>query len=330
MPRIQIRPPWQDPGLQPTPEDVFLNRREWLRLAGFTGLGALGLLTGCEPHSTAQTKPAAPGSKTAAIPAALRDLYPAKRNAKHKLDRDLTDESVAADYVNFYEFDANSKTGIAELTKRFVIRPWEIEITGLVKKSIRIDVDELTRKMGLEERLYRFRCVEAWAMAVPWTGFPMKRLIDFAQPLGSAKFIRFVSFLRPDQAPGQKNKYFQWPYYEALRLDEARNDLAMIVTGIYGKPLPKQHGAPLRAVVPWKYGYKGAKSIVKIEFTENQPPTFWNDQAPREYGFLSNVDPRVPHPRWSQVTERIIGTNQRRPTLLYNGYAEHVAQLYES
>lgn len=165
-------------------------------------------------------------------------------------------------------------------------------------------------------------------MAVPWTGFPLKKLLDRVEPLSDAKFVRFVSFLRPEQAPGQRNRYFPWPYYEALRMDEAMHELTMIVTGVYGKPLPRQHGAPLRVVVPWKYGYKSPKSIVRIELVDRQPRTFWNDLAPDEYSFLSNVEPDVPHPRWSQQTERMIGTNERRPTLLHNGYADLVAPLY--
>ncbi|MCH8807278.1 MAG: protein-methionine-sulfoxide reductase catalytic subunit MsrP [Planctomycetes bacterium] len=324
MPSIHLRPPWDDPRIAPTPEHVFLNRRDWMRLAG---CGTAALLFGCEKRSSAG--PVLPQIADKPPPDDVRALYPAKRSAKYKVQRALTAEKVAARYNNFYEFTTD-KERVADLVGSFVIRPWEVEIGGLVKKPIRIDVDDLVRKMGLEERVYRFRCVEAWAMTVPWTGFAMKKLIDHVEPLGSAKFVRFVSFHRPDQAPGQKSGPYEWPYYEALRMDEATNELAMFVTGIYGKPLPKQHGAPLRAIVPWKYGYKSPKSIVKIEFVEKQPRTFWNDLQPREYSFLSNVNPKVPHPRWSQATERLIPTGNRVPTRLHNGYADLVSHLYST
>ncbi len=309
-----------------TPESAFLNRREWIKWAGLTGLGASGLLPGCQRGATAQASEAGQ-PQTVAVPQALEDLYPAARNASFKLDRPVTAAGVAATHNNFYEFSLD-KAAVSKLVGKFVIRPWEIEIGGLVKKPLTIDVDELCRKMALEERLYRFRCVEAWAMAVPWIGFPMHKLIKQVEPLGSAKYLRFVSFHRPAQAPNQKSRSYPWPYYEALRMDEAMNDLAMFVTGAYGKPLPKQHGAPLRAIVPWKYGYKSPKSLVKIEFTEKRPPAFWNDLQPKEYSWLSNVDPTVPHPRWSQASERMIGTGKRFDTQPFNGYAEQVSQLY--
>lgn len=324
MAAIHKHQAWDQTGQEITPEAVYLSRRDWLRWAGYGGLGAASVLAGCDAPAVAGA-----AQQPTETPADLKDLYPAKRNAAYTVERAVTAESLATTYNNFYEFDSGSKITPAKMVDKWQVRPWEVEVTGLVSKPLKIDVDALTRKVGLEERVYRFRCVEAWAMTVPWVGFEMRKLIELVEPLGSAKFVRFVSFLDPKNAPGQKNRYFKWPYYEALRMDEAMNPLALFVTGMYGKPLPKQNGAPLRAIVPWKYGYKSPKSIVKIEFTEKQPPTFWNDSAPAEYSFLSNVEPNVPHPRWSQATERILGENDKRvPTVLYNGYAEQVAAMY--
>ncbi len=307
--RRPARPP------EPTPESVVLTRRQWLAAAGLAGAGLcspLRLLAG----PPARSQPA------------RTDPFKAPRNARYWPGRPITPERIATRYNNFYEFDPSSKTTIAKLAQNLTTRPWTIEITGLVRKQRTIDVDDLLRRFPLEERVYRFRCVEAWSMVVPWVGFELNRLIRWVEPLGSAKYVRFVSFLRPDEAPGQRNRAFPWPYYEALRLDEAMHPLTLCVLGMYGKPLPKQNGAPLRIIVPWKYGYKSPKSVVRIEFTETQPRTFWNDLAPNEYSFLSNVDPKVPHPRWSQATERVIGTDERIATLPYNGYAEQVAKLY--
>jgi len=319
-----IRQPkiWDESQNRVTPESVFLNRRQLLALAGVTGVGSLLAAARFSSQDGPATQPVR-------IPASLKDLYPAKRNDKYKVDRAITDEKLPTTFNNFYEFNPNSKTDPAVLAQKLVTRPWEITIAGLVKKPLRVDPDELQRRFALEERVYRLRCVEAWSMTIPWIGFPMSKLIKWVEPLGSAKFVRFVSFLKPDIAPGQHNKYYKWPYYEALRMDEAMNELALFVTGMYGKPLPKQSGAPLRAINPWKYGYKSPKSIVRIEFTEKQPGTFWNDKQPREYSFLSNVDPKVPHPRWSQASERVVETGKRVPTLAYNGYGEYVAELYK-
>ncbi|MGH8244829.1 MAG: protein-methionine-sulfoxide reductase catalytic subunit MsrP, partial [Gammaproteobacteria bacterium] len=298
---IRIPRRWAIPEREATPEDQFLNRRQVLR-AGAIAAAAL----------------AAPPLRAAV-----------QRNPKYKLDRPLTDERIAATYNNFYEFNQEDKTAPARLVEKFTISPWQIEVTGLVEKKMRFDVQDLVRKMPVEERLYRFRCVEAWAMAVPWTGFPMTAFLDYVKPLSTAKFIRFVSFYRPHEAPGfQRYHWYPWPYFEGLSLAEASNELAMMVTGIYGHDLPKQQGAPIRVITPWKYGYKSIKSIVKIEFTKSQPPTFWNQVAPTEYDFWSNVNPKVPHPRWSQASERMIDTGERRPTLMYNGYEEFVVHLY--
>lgn len=321
MSNIIIPKAWQLPERDATPEHQFLGRRRFLQMLGVGGiaLGTLGCRAG-EDGKNVQARPELPNPNL--------DLYPAARNGKYTVDRALTDEKIAARYNNFYEF-SETKERVAELVGEFQTRPWDLEITGLVRKPVKLTVDDLVRKLPLEERLYRFRCVEAWAMTVPWTGIPLKKLLDLAEPLSSAKYVRFVSFLKPEEAPNQKSAtWYKWPYYEGLRIDEAMNELAMAVTGIYGHELPKQHGAPLRIILPWKYGYKGAKSVVKIELIEEQPPTFWNDLAPGEYSFLSNVDPTVPHPRWSQATERLIGNDQRVQTLPFNGYGDYVAAMY--
>ena len=320
MAHVRIRRGWELPEREAAPESGFLNRREFIKKLGLGSIAAAGVLTGANRALafSEQSKDKTPGS-----------LYPAKRNTKYVLDRPLTDEKLSTRYNNFYEFTTD-KPRVADLVANFKIHPWTVEVTGLVAKTKVYDVDELIRKFPLEERLYRHRCVEAWAMAVPWTGFSLKALIDFVQPTSKAKFVRFVSFNKPDEAPGMRTQsWYPWPYYEGLSLLEATNELAMLVTGVYGHALPKQMGAPIRVVVPWKYGYKSIKSIVKIEFTDNQPPTFWNDIAPNEYSFLSNVNPKVPHPRWSQAYERMIIDGERRPTMPHNGYGEFVAHLYK-
>jgi len=319
-----------------TPEDVFLARRKFLRTAGLAGVGALAL--GCSPGQGRAADGAAAAAGTGlrgadAVREAMRlhaGVYPAPRDARFTLDRPLTDETAAASYTNFYEFK-NDKELVASRAAELTLRPWTVEVAGLVEKPFLIDVDMLLRKLPAEERLYRHRCVETWAMAVPWTGIPMKAFVERCRPRSAARFVRFVSFLRPAEAIGQReDRWYPWPYFEGLRLDEATNELTLLATGIYGKPLPPQHGAPIRVVTPWKYGYKSIKSVVRVEFVEEQPPTFWNDLQPTEYDFLSNVNPAVPHPRWSQASERMLGTGERRPTQAYNGYGEWVAQLYPS
>jgi sulfoxide reductase catalytic subunit YedY len=327
---IRIRRGWELPEHLATPETVYLNRRRFLQAAGSTGLGALAALTGCD-HQAAGQGTAEPSPPLVGLPppSATADLYPATRNERFTLDRPLTDEAIAARYNNFYEFSPR-KERVYRLVERFQTRPWQIEVTGLVKKPQTFDIDDLVRRMPLEERLYRFRCVEAWSMAVPWTGFPIRALINLVEPLASAKYMRMVTFNNPEQAVGMNDDLYPWPYFEGLTMAEAMNELALFVTGIYGHELPKQHGAPIRLVVPWKYGYKSIKSIVRIEFVEKQPGTFWSTLVPREYDFWANVNPAVPHPRWSQESERLIGTGERRPTLLYNGYGEFVAELYRT
>lgn len=321
---------WAIPESQATPEKVFLNRRKFIQAAGVSTIGVAGLLTGCKPEQPALASPPTRPTPIQIPKTPTSSLYPFKRNETFTLDRPLTDERVAATFNNFYEFDSRNKNQVWRLIDKFTIRPWTVEVTGLVHKPQTFDIDLLIRTMPLEERLYRHRCVETWAMAVPWTGFPLKALLNRAGPKSSAKFVRFVSFFKPDQAPEQKNNtYYPWPYYEGLSLAEAMNDLTLLATGIYGHELLKQHGAPIRLVVPWKYGFKSIKSIVQIELTDQQPGTLWHDLVPHEYGFTANVNPEVPHPRWSQSHEWMIPDRKdRRPTLPYNSYGEYVADLY--
>lgn len=300
---------WELRETEVTAEAVFFSRRELIGgsigLAGIAAFGASAKAQNTDPTF---------------------DLYPAKRNEAFKLDRDLTAERYSADYNNFYEF--GSSKSVASAARSLKTRPWTVTIDGLVEKPIEIGIDDLIRKMPLEERLYRHRCVEAWAMAVPWTGFPLKALIDMAKPLGSAKYLKLTSFHDKSVAPGQRQVWYPWPYTEGMTIQEAGNDLAFLVTGVYGKPLANQFGAPLRLALPWKYGFKSAKSLMRFTLTEERPKSFWEALQPSEYGFWANVNPQVPHPRWSQASERMLGTNEMRPTQLFNGYGEYVADLY--
>jgi methionine sulfoxide reductase catalytic subunit len=307
-----------------TPEAAFRSRRRFLRELGFTGAGMLTAgLTGC-----GESKPAAVALDPAPPPPPGGTKgYPAARNPQFNPGWPLTPEATANTYNNFYEFSLSK--GVYRFVEKFVTAPWPVQITGLVERPMTLDALELAGMFDLEERVYRFRCVEAWAMILPWTGFQMSRLMEKVGVKPEARFVRFESFHRPAQAPGVgQTPSYPWPYHEGLRLDEAMHPLTLVATGIYGKPLPKQHGAPIRVVVPWKYGYKSIKSIVKIDFVAAQPSTFWETLAPKEYPFESNVDPRVPHPRWSQATERLIDTGDRVKTLPYNGYGNDVAKLY--
>lgn len=335
MAMVKIPGGWEIPEREATPEEIFRSRRRFLRDAGLLALGAA---VGCSPPGPGDdlpsTRPAitgdpVPPADLKGIPQDVLDLYPARRVDDYVLDRPVTDERVAARYNNFYEFSEN-KAEVARLAGALTLRPWTVEIAGLVRSPRTVDIDRLVRTMGLEERLYRHRCVEAWAMAVPWSGFPLARLVEWCDPLPSARFIRFVSFHRPYEAPGQRQARYPWPYYEALSLEEAVHELAFMATGIYGHPLPAQHGAPIRLVVPWKYGYKSIKSVVRIEITAERPATFWSDLVPHEYDFAANVNPRVPHPRWSQAWEKLIDTGEEVPTRMFNGYGELVAGLYRS
>ena len=319
MANIKIPKGWEIPENRVTPESAYINRRKFIKELGIAGAGALSLFG---------TNACAQDSKVAKQLEPYRtQTLDAKKNEEFTVTRQQTDEIVAATYNNFYEF-TSSKSTVWKRVERFKTRPWEIEISGLVEKPMTIDVDDLIKQMPLEERIYRFRCVETWAMVVPWIGFPMKALLEKVQPKSDAKYIKMVTFMDPDVAPHQNNFRLPWPYVEGLTLAEAMNDLTLLVVGIYGHILPPQHGAPIRLIVPWKYGFKSIKSIVSIELTDKKPRTFWNIILPREYGFEANVNPNVPHPRWSQATEWMIGSMERHPTVIYNGYGESVAHLY--
>jgi methionine sulfoxide reductase catalytic subunit len=296
-----------------TPEHLFLDRRAFLAA---TGAAALSL----SPKT-------ALAQRVSDLPDPTRDLYPAKRNEKFTLDRPITDEKINTSYNNFYEF--GSTKNVVKAAQALKLRPWTIKIDGMVEKSQEIDLDDLIRKMPIEERLYRHRCVEAWSMAIPWSGFPLVNLLQLAAPLSSAKYLRMETFLDPSIAPGQRQTWYPWPYVEGLTIAEASNELAFLVIGAYGKPVSKQQGAPLRLAVPWKYGFKSIKSIVRFNFTDQRPKSYWEALQASEYGFWANINPQVAHPRWSQATEELIGLNERRPTLIFNGYGEIVADLYK-
>ena len=244
-----------------------------------------------------------------------------------RVDEALTPLTAVANYNNFYEFTTN-KDGVAAAAAGFDTRGWTVEVGGLVGKPRTFDLDTLRALAPLEERVYRMRCVEAWSMVIPWVGFSLARLLAAVEPLGDARFVAFETLYDPARMPGQKTDVLDWPYREGLRMDEAMHPLTLLATGLYGRDLPPQDGAPVRLVVPWKYGFKGVKSIVKITLTAGMPPTTWNRSAPDEYGFYANVNPAVPHPRWSQATEQRIGESGRRKTLPFNGYADQVASLY--
>lgn len=319
---IHVRPRWWLPEGAVTPESAWLDRRRFARALGLGAIAAA--LPACS--DTPNDGPDSPLETTPST--ATTGLYPPPRNPAYVADRPLTAERVAASYNNFYEMTTD-KSAVWRVSGTLTIRPWTVEFAGHCARRGPIDFEALLHQMPLEQRVYRFRCVEAWAMVVPWSGFPLAKLVEWAQPTAGATHVRMITAERAGEMPGVvAQPWLPWPYHEGLSLAEARNPLAFIATGIYGRELPRQHGAPLRLVAPWKYGYKNIKSIVRFEFTNSAPPTFWNSLAPAEYDFAGNVDPRIPHPRWSQSTERMIGTGERRPTLLYNGYGPEVAALY--
>ena len=294
------------PPSETTPEHVYLSRRRFIAGSAALTLGGVGA------HALSEDWLAARG---------FRPGTPIE-------GEEATPIEYATAYNNFYEFGTD-KDGVWRNVGPFEARPWELEVTGLVENPGVYDLVELERAFPLEERIYRHRCVERWSVVVPWIGFPLARLLERVQPRNEARYVGFVTFNRPEQAFGQKTQtWYKWPYYEGLRMDEAMNELAFVATGMYGHPLQKQNGAPVRIHLPWKYGYKSPKSIVRIDVTDEMPTTFWNDLQPSEYGFYSNVDPDVPHPRWSQAQEEIVGTGQRVPTLQFNGYGEWVGELY--
>ncbi|MEM6327253.1 MAG: protein-methionine-sulfoxide reductase catalytic subunit MsrP [Bacteroidota bacterium] len=352
MAHVHLRPDWHLPESAATDPSLYRSRREVVKTLGLGTIALATLGTGC---STGRT--AAVGPEDADLPDALRlarernrrpqtplDMipynaprtgYPAPRNTSVPgPGRRISERLLSSSYNNFYELrnTGNLKDCWRESTA-YEPYPWIVEVTGEVERPMTLDLEAVLAEEALEERVYRHRCVEAWSITVPWVGFPLSRLIDRVRPLSTARYVRFVSVDRPDQLPGQRRAtWYQWPYYEALRMDEARNDLAFVVTGMYGEPLPKQNGSPIRVIVPWKYGFKGPKAIARMEFTRERPPTFWNDLQPGEYSWLSNVNPNVPHPRWSQATERFLfddpGAPEMVPTLLFNGYSEQVGAMY--
>jgi sulfoxide reductase catalytic subunit YedY len=311
-----------------TPEALYLRRREFIKNAAyFTGTtavvgGALHWLTGGRSPRRSPTASVA----DAGVVASPDSLEIASRG-RFTVDEALTPFDDVTTYNNFYELGLG-KEDPAENGHTLRPRPWTVQVEGEVHKPQRIDLDRLLQWFPLEERVYRMRCVEAWSMVIPWVGFPLGDLLRRVEPTSRAKFVSFETLLDTEQLPGQRSRVLDWPYLEALRIDEATHPLTLMAVGLYGKVLPNQNGAPLRLVVPWKYGFKGIKSIVKIRLTETQPPTTWSQAAPSEYGFYANVNPDVDHPRWSQATERRIGELRRRKTLPFNGYADEVASLY--
>ncbi|GIV78448.1 MAG: protein-methionine-sulfoxide reductase catalytic subunit MsrP [Litorilinea sp.] len=321
-----------------TPEHVYLNRRKFMAgagaLAGAVALAACGpsLPTTGEGATAAE---AAPEAAAAASAVPLEDLPPALAHAEPFASQqtdELGDPLNAYDeithYNNYYEFTTD-KQGVARLAEKFHSRPWTVKVGGLVNNPKTYDVDDLLRKFPQEERIYRLRCVEAWSMVIPWVGFPLAELLKEVEPKSEARFVRFRSIFRPDEMPGQQARWLEWPYTEGLRLDEAMHPLTILATGMYGKLLVNANGAPLRLVVPWKYGFKSIKAIVEIDLVEKMPVSTWMAAAPNEYGFYANVNPNVDHPRWSQATERRVGELGRRETLMFNGYEEEVAHLYD-
>ena len=338
-----IRQIWDISESKHTPESVFQNRkthrREFLEYMGIAGSGLiLPWIAGCDTANdssdaqapTVEADPPLPiaeeNSTSASDEVAKR--YPAKRNTEFKYGRDETAPEEAAKFCNFYEF-TTSKSAYKYVDK-FQPTPWEFEVTGLCAKPRKFDLDDVHSQFQLEERAYRHRCVETWAMCVPWTGFPLSELLKIVEPKPEAKFVAFETFIRPNEASRMKTSREPWPYTEGLTIGEAMNDLTLVTTGIYGQPLLKQHGAPIRIVTPWKYGFKSIKSIVKVTLTDKQPATFWNTLAPHEYGFEANVNPEVPHPRWSQRKERMLGTGEQFDTVHFNGYGDYVGKLYQS
>ena len=296
-----------------TPYSQYLSRRDFLKAAGIVTGSAL--LAACAPRATGT------GVTEGGAPAASGKM--------DELGDPANSFEDITNYNNYYEFSTD-KEAVNPLSKDFTTSPWTVEVYGMVNNPKTYGIEDLLSQFTQEERIYRLRCVEAWSMVIPWTGFPLANLLKEVEPTSDAKYVRFETVYRPEEMPGQGNSFFYpWPYQEGLRLDEAMNELAILATGLYGQPLPNPDGAPIRLVVPWKYGFKSIKSIVKIELTDQQPKTLWNTVGPNEYGFYSNVNPNRPHPRWSQASERRIGELRRRPTLMFNGYAEQVAYLYE-
>jgi methionine sulfoxide reductase catalytic subunit len=310
------------PAREITPESVYRSRRTFLKYAGAAAsvaLTALAYRTFNRTGGMAIDTEELAGVKSASPDDAAKGFT---------LDEPRTPIESVANYNNFYEFTTN-KEGVAEAARGFVPKPWQVAVGGLVHQERVFDLDDLFKLAPLEERIYRMRCVEGWSMVVPWVGFPLKSLLDAVRPMGNAKYVAFETLNDPIRFPGQRTQVLNWPYVEGLRMDEAMHPLTILAVGLYGRMLPPQNGAPLRLIVPWKYGFKGIKSIVRITLSGDQPATSWSREGPSEYGFYANVNPAVPHPRWSQATEQRLGESGRRMTLPFNGYADQVAHLYQ-
>ncbi|MBP0443907.1 protein-methionine-sulfoxide reductase catalytic subunit MsrP [Roseomonas sp. SSH11] len=301
---IRIRRGWELPESAATPEAVVMGRR--------AALGAGALLAGAALAPPAWAQPAAQ----------------AMRNTRYQPGREPTPEKDVASYNNYYEFGTSKS--IASAAQRLKVSPWSIRIDGLVENPREIGLEDLLKQVSLEERVYRFRCVEAWAMTVPWTGFPMAELVRLAAPRPEAKYVVFETATQRDTMPGLRQSWYPWPYTDGFTIEEARNELAFIATGMYGKALPPQNGAPIRAIMPWKYGFKAPKSVVRVTFQAARPVGYWEKLQASEYGFWANVNPEVAHPRWSQASERLLGSNERVPTRIFNGYGEFVADIYKN
>jgi sulfoxide reductase catalytic subunit YedY len=317
------------PGNEITSEAAYINRRTFLRaglLAGSvvaTGWAYRQLnRVGAGGANTAALNNVVDASVPTTLPSEIPNLA-----AAFKTDEPKSTFEQITHYNNFYEFSTD-KQEVAEVAERFVARPWTIEVGGLCAKPTTFDLDDLLKISPPEERVYRMRCVEGWSMVIPWDGFSLSKLLDRVEPNSSAKYVAFQTLLDPKRFPNQNRGVLNWPYVEGLRMDEAMHPLTILASGIYGRELPPQDGAPLRLVIPWKYGFKGIKSIVKITLVDKEPPTTWSGEGPDEYGFYANVNPTVDHPRWSQATELRIGDSHRRPTLMFNGYADQVGSLY--
>jgi methionine sulfoxide reductase catalytic subunit len=293
-----------------TPKDVYFSRRDFIKTAGVIA-GSVALAA-CAPQAVEFTD--APSGASGVL-------------KTDELGNPANSFSEITNYNNYYEFSTN-KEAVANLAKNFNPAPWTLEVSGMVGKPRTFGMEDLLSLFPQEERIYRLRCVEAWSMVIPWNGFPLASLLKQVEPTSDAKYVRFETVYRPEEMKGQSSPFYPWPYQEGLRIDEAMNDLTLLATGLYGEMMPSQNGAPIRLVVPWKYGFKSIKSIVKIELTDKMPDTLWASVAPNEYGFYANVNPDVNHPRWSQASERRIGELSRRPSLMFNGYGEQVASLY--
>jgi sulfoxide reductase catalytic subunit YedY len=323
---IHRRRAWEVPEREATPEHIVLNRRSLMAAGGAVAAGAMLAPGAVEAQWLLRRGEGGGTDPWARLPADLPDLPDARRNLRYVPGRALSPERETVTFNNFYEFGTDK--GIWPAALRMPVRPWTITVDGMVEQPGEFDVDGLIRRIGLEERVYRLRCVEAWAMTVPWTGFQLSKLLEIVRPLGSARYVRFETAQRPGVMTGLRQSWYPWPHIEGCTLAEAENELSFMPVGMFGRPLPPQNGGPFRVVFPWKYGFKSGKSITRITLTDQRPKSFWETLQGNEYGFWANVNPEVAHPRWSQATERLIGTNERVPTRIFNGYGEFVAHLY--